>query len=61
MSNYKSLEVYVTISRKKNSCTIFDKKHDKTNDKKQSEQKSWELTVCYAHILCIVLGYLKSP
>ena len=36
LSNDKSLEVYVTISRKKNSGTIFDKK----NDKKQNERKS---------------------
>ena len=33
LSNDKSLEVYVTISQKKISCTIFDKK----NDKKQNE------------------------
>jgi hypothetical protein len=30
---------------KKLSCTIFDK----NNDKKQNEQKSWELTVCIMH------------
>ena len=36
LSNDKSLEVYVTISQKKFSCTISDKK----NDKKQNEQKS---------------------
>ena len=42
LSNDKCLEVYVTISQKKFSCTISDKK----NDKKQNEQKSCELTVC---------------
>ena len=37
LSNGKSLEVYVVISQKNLSCTIFDKK--------RNEQKSWELTV----------------
>ena len=36
LSNDKSLEVYVAISQKRFSCTIFDKK----NDKKQNEKKS---------------------
>ena len=44
MSNDKSLVVYVVISQKNLSCTIFDKK----TDKKQNERKSWELTVCTA-------------
>ena len=39
MSNYKSLEVYVTISRKKICCTIYDKKNEKKNDMKQNERK----------------------
>jgi hypothetical protein len=41
LSNNKSLEVYDVISQKNLCCTIFDKK----TDKKQNEQKSWELTV----------------
>ena len=41
LSNDKSLEVYAVISQKNLSCTFFDKK----TDKKQNEQKSWELTV----------------
>ena len=36
LSNDKSLEVYVAISQKNLSCTIFDKK----NGKKQNEPKS---------------------
>ena len=36
LSNDKSLEVYVTISQKKFSCTISDKE----NVKKQNERKS---------------------
>ena len=36
LSNDKTLEVYVVISQKNLSCTIFDKK----TDKKQNEQKS---------------------
>ena len=43
LSNDKSLEVNVAISRKKLCCTIFDKK----NDRKQGEPKSPELTVWY--------------
>ena len=42
LSNEKSLEVNVAISRKKLCCTIFDKK----NDRKQGEPKTTELTVC---------------
>ena len=42
LSKDNSLEVYVVISQKNLSCTFFDKK----TDKKQNEQKSWELTVC---------------
>ena len=42
LSNGKSPEVYVVISQKNLSCTIFDKKTDKI----QNERKSWELTVC---------------
>ena len=42
---WQSLEVYVVISQKKLSCTIFDKK----NDKKRNERKSWKLTVCFSH------------
>ena len=34
LSNDKSLEVYVVISQKNLSCTIFDKK----TDQKQNEQ-----------------------
>ena len=40
--NEASLEMNVAISQKKLRCMIFDKK----NDRKWSEQKSWELTVC---------------
>ena len=47
LSNDKCLEVYVVISRKKFNCIIFDKE----NDKKQSERKSWELTVCTLNCL----------
>ena len=36
LSNDKSLEVYVVISQKNMSCTIFDKK----TGKKQNERKS---------------------
>ena len=36
LSNDKSSEVYLLISQKKLSCTIFDKK----NDKKRNERKS---------------------
>ena len=42
LSNDKSLEVNVAISRKKLCCTIFDRK----NDRKQDEPKSSERTVC---------------
>jgi hypothetical protein len=42
LSNDKSLEVNVAISRKKLCCTIFDKK----NDRKRGEPKTSELTVC---------------
>ena len=45
LSNDRSLQVYIVISRKKFNCTISDKK----NDKKQNEWKSWELTVCSHH------------
>ena len=41
LSNDKSLEVYVVISQKILSSTIFDKKIDM----KHSERKFWELTV----------------
>ena len=64
LSNDKSLEVYVVISQKKFSCTIFDKK----TDKEQNERKSWELTVCaignfdtnYSKPLMIFSSYQKS-
>ena len=46
LSNDKSLEVYVTISQKKFSCTI--------SDKKQNEWKSWELTVCRIGVARVV-------
>ena len=44
--------MYVTISQKKFSYTIFDKK----NDKKQNERKSWELTVCNMELSKLVFG-----
>ena len=49
LSNDKSLEVNVAISRKKLCCTIFDKK----NDRKQGEPKSPELTVWNYRVICI--------
>ena len=51
VSNDKNLEVNVVISQKKWVAQFLTRK----NDRKQSERKSWELTVCcmYCKILSI--------
>jgi hypothetical protein len=49
LSNDKSLEVNVAISRKKLCCMIFDKK----NDRKQGEPKTSELTVHSEDIVAV--------